>query len=132
METKSIKLSIVTPYGEIFNDNIKSVNLPGAEGEFGILPGHCDFLSLLKVGVIEIDREDGKKELVAINWGYAEISSTKVDILANGAVCINGDNDSDISKALNNAKLLLEEATSDKIAISSVLSKIETSAKQML
>lgn len=129
---ENIKLSIVTPYGEIFSDEVKSVNLPGAEGEFGVLPGHCDFLSLLKVGVIEIHKKDGGKELVAINWGYAEITADKIDILANGTVAIQGGNDTEISKAINKAKLLIEEAASDKILISSVISRIETSAKQML
>lgn len=129
---ENIKLSIVTPYGEIFNDEVKSVNLPGAEGEFGVLPGHCDFLSLLKVGVIEIHKKDDRKELVAINWGYAEITADKIDILANGTVAIQGGNDTEISKAINKAKLLIEEAASDKVLISSVISRIETSAKQML
>lgn len=129
---ENIKLSIVTPYGEIFNDEVKSVNLPGAEGEFGVLPGHCNFLSLLKVGVIEIHKKDDCKELVAINWGYAEITADKIDILANGTVAIQGGNDTEISKAINKAKLLIEEAASDKVLISSVISRIETSAKQML
>lgn len=128
----NIKLSIVTPYGEIFNDEVKFVNLPGAEGEFGVLPGHCDLLSLLKVGVIEIHKKDNSKELVAINWGYVEVTSQKIDILANGAVAIHGGSDTEISQAIGNAKLLIEEAASDKALISSVLSRIETSAKQML
>lgn len=132
METKNLKLSIVTPYGTIFDGEVKSVILPGAEGEFGVLPGHCDFLSLLKAGVIDIDMENGKKELIAINWGYAKINMTNVDILANGTVAIIGDNDSEISKAIDKAKALLEDAASDKVAISSVLSKIETNAKQLL
>ncbi|RDU63168.1 ATP synthase F1 subunit epsilon [Helicobacter sp. MIT 14-3879] len=132
METGNINLSIVTPYGEIFNDEVKSVNLPGAEGEFGVLPGHCDFLSLLKVGVIEIYKKDENRELVAINWGYAEVSSSRVDIIANGAVAIHGNSDSEISKAIGDAKSLLEEAASDKVVLSSILSKIETNAKQLL
>lgn len=132
MEDKYIQLSIVTPYGVIFDDEVKSVNLPGSEGEFGVLYGHCDFLSLLKAGVIDIDMKNGNNELVAINWGYAKVSNTKVDILANGAIAIVGNSDSEISKAIGNAKILLEEAASDKIAISSILSKIETNAKQLL
>ena len=36
----TIKLSIVTPTGSIFNGDVKTVTLPGKEGEFGVLPGH--------------------------------------------------------------------------------------------
>ncbi|RAX54080.1 F0F1 ATP synthase subunit epsilon [Helicobacter sp. 16-1353] len=132
MENNNIKLSIVTPYGMIFDGEVKAVNLPGEEGEFGVLPGHCDFLSLLKAGVIDIDMKDGKKELIAINWGYAKVNTTNVDILANGAVAITGNSDSEISKAIDNAKSLLEDAASDKVLLSSVLHKIETNAKQIV
>lgn len=132
MENKNIQLSIVTPYGTIFDGEVRSVSLPGAEGEFGVLPGHCDFLSLLKAGVIDIDMSNGKKELIAINWGYAKVNMANIDVLANGAVAITGNSDSEISQAIDKAKALLEDATSDKMALSSVVSKIETNAKQYL
>ncbi|GAD18468.1 ATP synthase F1 subunit epsilon [Helicobacter fennelliae] len=116
--------SIVTPYGEIFSGEVDSVTLPGVEGEFGVLYGHVNLLSLLKAGVIELDH-NGQKELVAIDWGYAEIASSKVDIIINGAVSISGKDENSISNAISNAKKLLEEASDDRIAISSVVSKIE-------
>ncbi len=127
-----IKLTIVTPYGKIFSDNVKSVFLPGSEGEFGVLPGHCDFLSLLKVGVIEILKADDKRELVAINWGYAEVTGSKVDVLANGAVAIEGDDDSAISNAIDNAKALLKSAAKEEALVSIAITKIESNAKQLL
>lgn len=127
-----IKLSIVTPYGEIFSDNVKSVFLPGSEGEFGVLPGHCDFLSLLKVGVIDILKKDDKRELVAINWGYAEVTADKVDVLANGAVAIEGNSESAISNAIDNAKNLLKSAAKEEALVSIALTKIESNAKQLL
>ncbi|PAF49897.1 F0F1 ATP synthase subunit epsilon [Helicobacter sp. 12S02232-10] len=125
-------VNIVTPYGEIFSGEVKSVTLPGVEGEFGVLKGHSDMLSLLKTGVIEIERINNEKDLVAINWGYAEVRFSQVDILADGAVAIGGKNENEISNAISNAKKLLEDATSDKVAISSVVSKIEISAKGKL
>lgn len=90
MSGNKLELSIVTPYGEIFNGYISNINLPGVDGEFGVLPNHCDLLSMLKAGVIEFSKEDGEKELVAINWGYVEVTFNRVDILANGAVSIKG------------------------------------------
>lgn len=132
MENSNLKLSIVTPYGMIFDGEVKSVVLPGVEGEFGVLYGHCNFLSLLKAGVIDIEFMDNTRELIAINWGYAKVNATSVDILANGAVAIVGESDSEVSKAINNAKALLKEVASDEASLSSVISKIETNAKQLL
>ena len=63
----TIRLSIVTPNGEIFNDDVKTVTLPGKEGEFGVLPGHSSLISSLTVGVIVIEKANST-EAVAINW----------------------------------------------------------------
>lgn len=132
MNENKLELSIVTPYGEIFSGFINSINLPGVDGEFGVLPNHCDLLSMLKAGVIEFSKEDDKKELVAINWGYVEVTSNRVDILANGAVSIKGNDSSSVSQNIERAKKLLQNASEDKMAISSTMARIEASAKQLL
>ncbi|MCI5633469.1 ATP synthase F1 subunit epsilon [Helicobacter sp.] len=130
MET--LKLDIVTPVGKIFSNNVKSVTLPGVEGEFGVLPGHIGIVTTLNPGVIEIEKIDGKKEIVAINWGYAKVDEKSVDILAEGAVDINGDSESEIAKAIANAKQLLEDSTDNNVAVSMVVSRIENVAKSSL
>lgn len=131
MVVDSIEFSLVTPYGEIFNDFVKSVNLPGADGEFTVLVGHCDLLSLLQAGVIEVVRNDGKKELIAVNWGYVEVTASVINVLANGAVYISGNSDSEIHKSIEDSKKLLEDAASSKDIVVSVLSRIESSTKQL-
>ena len=83
-------------------------------------------------GVIEIEKIDGKKEIVAINWGYAKVDEKSVDILAEGAVDINGDSESEIAKAIANAKQLLEDSTDNNVAVSMVVSRIENVAKSSL
>ena len=130
MET--LKLDIVTPEGKIFSNDVKSVTLPGSEGEFGVLPGHIGIVTTLNSGVIEIEKKDGKREIVAINWGYAKGDETSVDVLAEGAVDINGDSESEIAQAIANAKKLLEDSTDNKVAVSMVVSRIENSAKSIL
>ena len=130
MET--LKLDIVTPEGKIFSNDVKSVTLPGSEGEFGVLPGHIGIVTTLNSGVIEIEKKDGKREIVAINWGYVKVDETSVDVLAEGAVDINGDSESEIAQAIANAKKLLEDSTDNKVAVSMVVSRIENSAKSIL
>lgn len=127
-----LKLDIVTPEGKIFSNDVKSVTLPGSEGEFGVLPGHIGIVTTLNSGVIEIEKKDGKREIVAINWGYAKVDETSVDVLAEGAVDINGDSESEIAQAIANAKKLLEDSTDNKVAVSMVVSRIENSAKSIL
>ncbi len=124
-----MKLEIVTPEGLIFSQKIKSVTLPGSEGEFGVLPGHAALVSLLKVGIIDVELEDGSHEIVAINWGHATIDEEKVTVLADGAVSVNGDSESEIAKALEGAKKLIESMSDSDVAIAAATAKIDSVAR---
>ncbi|WRF15226.1 F0F1 ATP synthase subunit epsilon [Helicobacter pylori] len=119
-----LKISVVVPEGEVYIGEVKSVVLPGVEGEFGVLYGHSNMITLLQAGVVEIETEN-QKEHIAINWGYTEVTNERVDILADGAVFIKKESD-DRDDAISRAKKLLEDASSDRLAVSSVLAKIES------
>ena len=129
MET--LKLEIVTPQGLIFEDDVKSVTLPGEEGEFGVLPKHATLLSLLKAGVIEIEKKDGKKESIVINWGHVKVDENKVTVLVDSAVPLAGETESDIAKAIKEAKELVEKASENKAALATVEARIEKAAKML-
>ena len=122
----TIKLSIVTPNGEIFNSDVKSVTLPGKEGEFGVLPNHASLVSALTVGVIEIEKKDALKEAVAINWGHVKVSEDSVDVLVDGAVALSNDEDSDISEKLKLAKELVNSVQDSNVSMAAVESKINS------
>jgi F-type H+-transporting ATPase subunit epsilon len=125
----TIKLSIVTPNGEIFSNDVKSVTLPGKEGEFGVLPGHASLVSSLTVGVIEIEKKDALKEAVAINWGHVKVSENSVDILVDGAVALSeGTNESDMSAKLEEARSLVNSVQDSNVSMAAVESKINSFA----
>ena len=129
MET--LKLEIVTPQGLIFEGDVKNVVFPGSEGEFGVLPRHASLLSLLKPGVIEFEKADGKKESIVINWGHVKVDENKAVVLVDGAVPLAGESESEIAKAIAEAKELVEKASDNKAAIASVEAKIEKAAKSL-
>ncbi len=124
-----LKLEIVTPEGLIFSGNVKEVTFPGSEGEFGVLPGHAALVSLLKVGVIDIELENGKHEIVAINWGHVTIDEQKAIVLAEGAVSVGGDSESEIAKALEDAKKLIDSMGASDVAIAAATAKIDSIAR---
>ena len=127
MET--LKLEIVTPEGQIFSKNVKDVTLPGSEGEFGVYPGHASLVSLLQAGVIDIELENGNHEVVAINWGHAKVDESSVTVLADGAVSISGDSESEIATSLENARKLIESMSDSDIAIATATARIEAIAR---
>ena len=123
----TIKLSIVTPTGSIFNGDVKTVTLPGKEGEFGVLPGHSSLVSTLSVGEIVIEKIDST-EAVAINWGHVKVDEKSVDVLVDGAIALTGGKDSEISKNLEAAKELVNSVKDSKVSMAAVEAKINSFA----
>ena len=123
----TIRLSIVTPNGEIFNDDVKTVTLPGKEGEFGVLPGHSSLVSSLTVGVIVIEKANST-EAVAINWGHAKVDEKSVDVLADGAIALTGGKDSEIAKNIEAARELVKSVKDSNISVAAVEAKINSFA----
>ncbi len=76
-----LTLEIVTPDRSIAHGKVDEVVVPGAEGSFGVLPGHTPLLSTLTVGEIEYRRGD-ERSYVAVSFGFAEVLPDRVTILA--------------------------------------------------
>jgi F-type H+-transporting ATPase subunit epsilon len=123
----TIRLSIVTPNGEIFNDDVKTVTLPGKEGEFGVLPGHASLISSLTVGVIVIEKTNST-EAVAINWGHVKVDEKSVDVLADGAIALTSGKDSEIAKNIEAARELVKSVKDSNISVAAVEAKINSFA----
>lgn len=128
----TLQLEIVTPNGAIFDGQVTEVTLPGEEGEFGVLPNHASLTTLLSAGVIDFVKEDKVTESVVVNWGHVQVDENKVIVLADGAVAIRGDNESDIATALADAKALVESTSDNSAAIATVSARIETAAQNLL
>ncbi len=77
----AIQLEIVTPERLVVNDTADDVQIPGKSGYLGILPGHAPLITELAVGEIAY-RSAGQTKRLAVAWGFAEVLSEKVTILA--------------------------------------------------
>ncbi len=80
----SFKLEIVTPQRLILSDEVMELIAPGAEGYFGVLPGHIPFITTLDIGELTY-RKDQEERHLAVTWGYAEVQGDKVIVLAEAA-----------------------------------------------
>jgi len=79
-----ILLEIVTPERLAYSDEVDSVQIPGSEGELGVLPHHTPLISTLGVGELRI-RKGGTEESFAIFGGFLQVLPTKVVVLAETA-----------------------------------------------
>ena len=71
---KKLHVQIVSPTGNVLQTTADEVTAPGAQGEFGILPGHIPFLSALRPGVLTV-REGAKRTIFAVGGGYAQVGA---------------------------------------------------------
>ena len=78
---KKLQLDVVTPERVLIHDQVDEVVAPGTEGQFGVRPGHCHFLSTLSIGELRYRQEDQWHHLSVI-WGYAQVGPERVTVLA--------------------------------------------------
>ena len=77
-------LEIVTPERLAYSDTVDAVNLPGIEGELGVLPHHAPLVSMLGVGELRI-RKGGAEESFAIVGGFLQVRPDRVVVMAETA-----------------------------------------------
>jgi len=80
----ALQLLVVTPEKKVVESEAHEVELPGAEGYLGILPGHTPLITLLKTGVLSFKR-GGRSQAFAVSAGLAEIANDLVHVLADSA-----------------------------------------------
>jgi F-type H+-transporting ATPase subunit epsilon len=96
-----MELEIVTPEKKIYSGEVDMVNLPGADGSFGVLKDHAPIVSTLKEGTIKVMQVDGgsnkvnsesgkiehnmstdKELFFEVKGGVVEINDNKIIVLA--------------------------------------------------
>jgi F-type H+-transporting ATPase subunit epsilon len=76
-----LQLQIVSADRSLVNEQVDEVEIPGADGYFGVLPGHTPLLALLGAGELWY-RQGQDKTYLAIAFGFAEVQPDRVTILA--------------------------------------------------
>jgi len=85
MAGDSIQLVVVTPVSQLLSEAVTEVQLPGADGYLGVLPGHAPLITELGIGELSYKTANGKAGLLAIIRGFAEVLPERVSVLAETA-----------------------------------------------
>jgi F-type H+-transporting ATPase subunit epsilon len=75
---------LVTPDKVLFAGPVDQVDVPGVEGDFGVLAGHAPLVAMIKPGVLVV-HEGGKQHRVVVTGGFAEVNPQGLTILADFA-----------------------------------------------
>ena len=84
-----LRLQIVSADRSLVNETVDEVEIPAADGYFGVLPGHTPLLAVLGAGELWY-RQGQDKHYLAIAFGFAEVQAERVTILAQIAENIRG------------------------------------------
>jgi F-type H+-transporting ATPase subunit epsilon len=76
-----LQLQIVSADRSLVNEQVDEIEIPGADGYFGVLPGHTPLLALLGAGELWY-RRGQETHYLAIAFGFAEVQPEAVTILA--------------------------------------------------
>ncbi|MAK63461.1 MAG: F0F1 ATP synthase subunit epsilon [Maricaulis sp.] len=80
-----LHFDLVSPERRLFAGDVDQVVVPGEEGDFGVLPNHAPFMSVIRPGAIAV-LNDGSTERTFIHGGFAEVTPAGLTILAEEAI----------------------------------------------
>jgi F-type H+-transporting ATPase subunit epsilon len=81
-----MELVVVTPSKQLLRLSVAEVQLPGARGYLGVLPGHAPLMTELGIGELSYHDAGGKESAhLAVISGFAEVLPDRVTVLAETA-----------------------------------------------
>ena len=75
---------LVSPEKLLFSGDVEQVDVPGAEGDFGVLAGHAPMVTTLRPGILTVHAASGEQKIVVLG-GFAEVSAEGLTVLADVA-----------------------------------------------
>lgn len=79
-----LHFSLVSPEAELFSGQVDQVNLPGSEGDLGILPNHSPLMAAIRTGAITV-LSDGTETQYFVQGGFADVTPAGLTVLAEKA-----------------------------------------------
>jgi len=108
-----VAFELVAPERQLASEMVDMVVAPGAEGDFGVLPQHSLFMSLLRPGVIEIHDGGAIKRRIFVGGGFAEVNPRGCIVLAEEALPLEDIDLEEARRRLKDAQDDLGEAKDD-------------------
>jgi F-type H+-transporting ATPase subunit epsilon len=109
----TVEFELVAPEELLFSEPVELVVVPGAEGDFGVLPGHSALISTLRTGVIAVYENDAVSQRIFVSGGFAEVTPERCTVLADEAVTLESANRSDVEERVKANREALQSAADD-------------------
>jgi F-type H+-transporting ATPase subunit epsilon len=103
---------LVSPERLLFSGEVDQVDVPGAEGDFGVLAGHAPYVATLKPGVLVIFTGAQRRRIV-VNGGLAEVNPLGMTVLAEFATDLDQLDPADLAAQVQDAVEDVADAPDD-------------------
>ena len=104
---KPFPFELVSPEKLVFSGEVEQVDIPGADGDFGVLAEHSPLISTIRPGVIQIHQGGRVVHRIFIAGGFAEVTPERCTVLADATMAVS---DIDRTAAQNDYNLLNNES----------------------
>lgn len=106
-----LRLKIVTPEREAFDEEVNMVTVPSSEGELGILPHHANLMAKIVPGELKIKKGE-RVEYLALGGGFLQMSNNVLTIMTDLATAAEDIDEKAVEEARKRAEQALEEKLS--------------------
>lgn len=114
-QENTFHFELVSPERLLMDMAVSAVRVPGAEGDFMVLPNHAPVMSTIRPGVLYVYEGEGKTpEQVFVRGGFAEVTPGTLVILAEEAVPVKELSKSNLKQKITDAREDLEDAKTDE------------------
>jgi len=113
----SLHFELVSPEKLVFSGEVEQVDVPGIEGDFGVLAGHAPYVSTLRPGILTVHAA-GRDEKIIVLGGFAEVSDKGLTVLAELA-----ETEADFDRAVLEARI---RETEERIAKTELGDELDT------
>jgi F-type H+-transporting ATPase subunit epsilon len=94
---------LVSPEKLLFSGEVIQVDIPGEEGDFGVLAGHAPFVAMMKPGVVTVFG-DGRQRRIVVQGGFAEVGPAGLTVLAEEATPVEEIDAATLQQAIKDAE----------------------------
>ena len=107
-----LNFSLVSPERELFAGQVDQVDVPGTEGDLGILPNHSPLMAAIRTGVISVT-DAGTTTQYFVAGGLADVTPDGLTILAERAVTLADFDKSGLAAEISEAEAALSGLEGD-------------------
>jgi F-type H+-transporting ATPase subunit epsilon len=83
----NFRFELVSPEKLLFAGEVEQVDVPGVEGDFGVLAAHAPMVTTLRPGILTVHAAGGAQKIVVLG-GFAEVSPDGLTVLADVAEAV--------------------------------------------